>query len=172
MVKVRTNSGLFMLATTALEIPLSMTAEKQKTTSKRQGPLNRWRTPASLGSQTAGIPVHLRSLWITCTKTTRLSEKDPFRSQQNFPNSLWGSSRPKETWPWSLADSFTISVRKGHVPRRTKLALGSPTRVRATCILTSSQRPFHPTQTEILPSLKVIAIVIRSQMRTPGLDTI
>lgn len=49
-------------------------------------------------------------------------------------HSLWGSSRPKETWPWPLADSFMISVRKGHGPRRTKLALGSLTRVRATCI--------------------------------------
>lgn len=65
-----------------------------------------------------------------------------------------------------------LSVRKGHVPRRTKLALGSLTRVRATCILTSSQRPVYPTQTEILPSLKVMAIVIRSQIKTPGLGTI
>lgn len=109
-----------------------MTAEKQKTASKRHGPLNRWRTSASLGSQRAGILVHLRFLWITCTKTTRLSEKDPFRSQQNFPNTVSGD--PAGPWPWSLADSFMISVRKGHVPRRTKLALGSLTRVRATCI--------------------------------------
>lgn len=150
-----------------------MTVEKQKTTSKRQGPLNRWRTSASLGSQRAGIPVHLRSLWITCTKTTRLSEKDPSQSQQNFPNTVSGDPagpRKPGLGHWLIALWFQWG--RDMVQEGQNLLSGVSLEWEQLVFLTSSQRPVHPTQTEILPSPKVTATVIRSQMKATGLDTV
>lgn len=159
-----------MLATTALK-DYSVNGFRE-TENKRRGLLSRWRNPTSLGSQRArtsgpsSLVGHLH-------QDHRASREHPvFRLNRTSQTQSLGTQVHEKNWPCSLADGCVISARKGHVLRRTKLALRRSYK---------SQGKLHFNKLpEVLPCNTDRNTVVtqsydylhQNRIKTPGLDMI